>query len=455
MNEKIYYLWLSLRLGAQSRTAVRLLRIKGSARDVYEGLSEELFSAVGVRHSSAVKLTEGRDLSDCEELLRRCERDGISVITPDMPEYPRSLCSLMDMPLVLFCKGELPDFNNSFNCAVVGTRKMTEYGKKTAYSIGRGLADGGAVVVSGLALGIDSMAMLGAQSRGGQTVGVLGCGIDIVYPPEHKDFFARTIASGGAIITEYPPGTPPSGHNFPARNRIISGLCQATLVVEANIGSGSLITARHALYQGREVFAVPGNVGDPMCEGSNALIKSGAIPVTNANDILSRFEFLYPHLLKLSELSDRVGSEAQLAAAKARVISSSDRKSGFYGSGMYGGSAKRKRSDSDKDKASPTKERVRKEKELPAKSDLFERLTGDVVQDRSMARAHVDQLGEKERAVYAAMKPNTPMLPDEIAGDSFTVSEVLTAMTLLEIAGAIESGAGGYFIRFDDGDEEV
>ena len=453
MDERIYCLWLSMRLGAGSRSAVRLVRAAGSARAVYEGLTDEICSEAKIRQSSVVRLTEGRDLSDCEEILAACDDGGITVLTPDMPEYPRSLCSLMDMPLVLFCKGRVPDFNNSFNCAVVGTRKMTDYGKRMAYSLGRGLADGGAVVVSGLALGIDSMAMLGAQSRGGVTVGVLGCGIDIVYPPEHKDFFARTLASGGTILTEYPPGTMPSGHNFPARNRIISGLCQATAVVEANVGSGSLITARHALYQGRDVFAVPGNVGDPMCEGSNALIKNGATPVTCANDILARYEFLYPHILKLSELSGRLTDEAELAAARARVISSADKKSRFYGSGMYGGKARGGRG---KTGDAPRAESSAKQKrERPPKPGLFEQMTSDVPHDRSMARAHVDLLGEKERAIYALMKPNTPMLPDEIAGDKHSVSEVLAAMTLLEIAGAVESGAGGYFIRVDDSDPEI
>lgn len=449
MDERLYYLWLSLRLGAGSRSAVRLVRAAGSARAVYENLTDEILSAAKIRQSTALKLTQGRDLSDCEEILKACDDGGIAVLSPDMPEYPRSLCSLMDMPLVLFCKGRVPDFNNSFSCAVVGTRKMTDYGKRMAYSIGRGLADGGAIVVSGLALGIDSMAMLGAQSRGGVTVGVLGCGIDIVYPPEHKDFFARTLSDGGAIITEYPPGTLPSGHNFPARNRIISGLCEATVVVEANIGSGSLITARHALYQGREVFAVPGNVGDPMCEGSNALIKNGASPATNANDILERFEFLYPHILKLSELSGRVTNEAELAAARARIISSSDKKSKFYGTGMYGGKTGGRRVKSGVTKKAEPAEKSRDDVPTPG---LFEQMTADVPRDRSMAKAHVDLLGEKERAIYAAMKPNTPMLPDEIAGLTYSVSEVLVAMTLLEIAGAVESGAGGYFIRIDDSD---
>lgn len=373
---------------------------------------------------------------------------GVTILTPDMPEYPKSLLCIMDFPVALFCKGKLPDFNESFCCGVVGTRKMTEYGKKIAYNIGWGLGDGGAVLVSGLALGIDGMAMAGAQSAGGATVGVLGCGIDVVYPQEHKDLFERTLA-GGAIITEYPPGSPPARHHFPERNRIISGLCQAVAVIEADIGSGALITAKHALYQGRAVFAVPGNIGDEGTAGCNMLLSKGAHILLSANDIIGKYEFIYPHCLKPAR--NAPGMDATLAAGTARVGSDSDPDSKRRGDGIYGG----------KKKHFPLKRAKAKAKDFEeAKTDLASIfLDPDAAKVRAdektkqLRHTHVDLLGETERSIYYSMEPGTPMLPEEIGGGKYNISQVLTAMTLLEIAGAVEAGAGGYYVRCSEDDD--
>ena len=356
-----------------------------------------------------------------------------------MPEYPKSLLCLMDYPMALFCTGILPDFNSRFCCAVVGTRKMSEYGKKTAYDIGWGLGKGGAILVSGLASGIDGMAMAGAQSAGGVTVGVLGCGIDIVYPPEHKDLFGRTRRNG-AVITEYPPGSPPAGHHFPVRNRIISGLCQATAVIEADASSGALITAKHALYQGRNVFAVPGNVDEKNAEGCNRLISEGATVLSCANDILSEFEFLYPQYLR--RVSKTPNLAAAVVAAVERVASSSDPKSKYQGVGSYGG---RKKHTGKKPSAENVKSAVVEEAVI-AEETAKEKTA-------QMKHIHVDMLGEKDKEIYRVMQPNTPMLVDEIVKlGGFVVSEVFAAMTMLEIAGAVEAGAGGYYVRTSDDD---
>ncbi len=437
VDETKYWLWLLLNLGAGSRASVRLVRTAGSAKAVWDDLSDELEAEARLKPAVMDKLRQNRDLSEAEDILAKCAERKVSLITPDMPEYPKTLLCLMDYPMVLFCMGTVPDFNNRFCCAVVGTRDMSEYGKKMAYDIGWGLGDGGAVVVSGLALGIDGMVMAGAQAAGGVTVGVLGCGIDITYPPEHKDLFSRTRRAG-AVMTEYPPGTPPVGGHFPVRNRIISGLCQATAVIEADKDSGALITAKHAIYQGRLVFAVPGNADEKNAEGCNSLIAQGSTILTNANDILNRFEFLYPHYVKPARKTPSV--LAGVTAAVARVASSADPKSKYQGDGVYGGRKKR---------SSPEKSKI--EAEITAEKEKAETLAKEKTEQ--MRHIHIDMLGDRDRAIYRDMLPNTPMLPDEIAAKGYDISEVMVSMTMLEIAGAVEAGAGGYYIRTSDADD--
>ena len=436
MEDAKYYLWLSLILGQGSRAAVRLVRVAGSAKAVWEDLSDELMHEARIKPAVMEKLRTRRELDEAYDIIAWCGENGVVILTPDMPEYPKSLLCLMDFPMVLFCKGKLPDFNNRFCCAVVGTRKMTEYGKCRAYNIGWELGDGGAVLVSGLALGIDGMAMAGAQSAGGATVGVLGCGIDVTYPPEHKDLFARTLQNG-AIITEYPPGSRPIGSHFPVRNRIISGLCQVCAVIEADVRSGALITAKYALHQGRTVFAVPGNVGETNAEGVNRLLSEGASVLRSANDILARFEFLYPHDLKPARSAPKNGAAADAVAAVSRVRSTVDPKSKYMGDGVYGG--RKKRASSKKSVPDIPKEAL--------ETAVGEATTAAAEKTTAMKHIHVDMLSEKEREIYSLMKPDTPMLADEIGEGRYTISEVLTAMTLLEISGAVEAGAGGYYIR--------
>ncbi len=436
--ETKYWLWLLLTLGAGSRASVRLVRAAGSAKAVWDDPSDELCEEAKLKRYVMDKLKNGHDLTAAEDIIAKCRENNITLLTPDMPNYPKSLLCLMDYPMVLFCNGVLPDFNSRFCVAVVGTRDMTDYGKKMAYDIGWGLGDGGAVLVSGLALGIDGMAMAGAQAAGGITIGVLGCGIDITYPPEHKDLFRRTMKKG-AVITEFPPGVPPKGKNFPVRNRIISGLCQAVAVVEADADSGALITAKHALYQGRHLYAVPGNADEKNAEGCIDLLSHGASVLTEANDILLPFEYLYPHCIKSARKAPGVSS-ADHTAAVARVASSADPKSKYQGGGLYGG-RKRKKSAENPNVGTGT----------PVPS---EKTAAEVKEKTDKLRyIHIDMLSDTDRAVYKNMLPNTPMLPDEIASKGYSISDVMVAMTMLEIAGAVEAGAGGYFIRTSEDDD--
>ena len=208
----------------------------------------------------------------------------IEIITREDPAYPALLNGIKNPPPQLYCCGDCTLLGDR-SVAVVGSRTSTVYGRKTAASISRRLASAGVTVVSGMALGIDASAHEGALDVGGKTVAVLGCGPDVCYPPENRILMAE-IRRHGLIVSEYSPGTPPSRYNFPNRNRIISGLCEATVVVQARNRSGALITAELAAEQGREIFAVPGNIDSPYNLGNNRLIKEGASPLICTDDIL-------------------------------------------------------------------------------------------------------------------------------------------------------------------------
>lgn len=221
---------------------------------------------------------------DPAEVWARIEKLGIQVVTLADEAYPEHLREIPDPPPVLYVRGELLSADR-WAVAVVGTRRVTAYGRQVVERLVSELARAGVTIISGLARGTDAAAHRVALESGGRTVAVLGSGLDRIYPTEHAGL-ARDIVTRGAVVTEFPPGTPPDAVNFPRRNRIISGLAMGTLVVEAGETSGALITADHALEQGRDVFAVPGSILSPASAGPNRLVQEGAKPVTSAQDIL-------------------------------------------------------------------------------------------------------------------------------------------------------------------------
>lgn len=222
--------------------------------------------------------------------LEELEGRDIRIMTLEEDSYPRSLRNISNPPAVLYCRGSLEDAGN-FSLAVVGCRAATRYGKHTARELARSLADCGVNVVSGMARGIDREAHLGALEGNGFTVAVLGSGMDVVYPREHIQLYEQ-ICREGLVISEFPPSVPPEPRNFPMRNRIISGLAQGVIVVEARMKSGALITADFALEQGKDVFAVPGPINSMASAGTNNLIKQGAIVYTEIMDIIQEYQVL-------------------------------------------------------------------------------------------------------------------------------------------------------------------
>lgn len=207
-------------------------------------------------------------------------------------------------------------FDDEAAVGIVGARKCSPYGIRTAESLGFQLAKLGLLVVSGLARGVDTAAVQGALQAGGPAAAVLGCGLDVVYPPENRALY-EDVAENGLLLSEYPPGTRPLAHHFPVRNRIISGLSLGVVVVEGRAASGALITARHALEQGRDVFAVPGNIDSPMSVGPNRLLRDGAIPLLSGEDVAREYIHLYPHRIKSPSVRDTPVREETAKAAPA------------------------------------------------------------------------------------------------------------------------------------------
>jgi DNA processing protein len=303
MSEKKYWIWLSLALGAGARTD-EILGAFSSARSIYEaGRTERAIS--GVFSKAKLDRLDCTKISDAERYIEICGKNGWKIYTPGDDDYPDDLRNLTDMPLVLYCDGDLACIKERIAIGVVGTRNPTRDSTAIARQLSSDMAKCGAVIVSGGALGIDSAAHEGALGVNGTTVCVLGCGLGAKYLMRNEPM-RREIAKSGAVISEFSPLSEAGVRTFPVRNRIISGLSKGVLVVEAGEKSGSLITARAALEQGREVFAVPGSILTSSYKGANTLIRDGATAVTCAADILQSFEYIYPGALDLSGNSGKL-----------------------------------------------------------------------------------------------------------------------------------------------------
>lgn len=299
-----YWLWLTTRKGLGARGAWLTARHFSSPQAAYNADTWEYQQISGLR---TVEPLLDKDLSLPERILRQCYEKGISILTVQDAAYPDRLRASNDPPVVLYYKGMLPDLNGPA-IGVVGTRKASVYGLTQARRMGYGLARCGCTVVSGGAKGIDAEALRGALTGGSPVIAVLGGGVDVVYPHENKALF-RSVEQNGCLISEYPPGTRPYSGHFPVRNRIISGLSLGVLVVEAPEKSGALITADHALEQGRDVFVLPANVGVDSCSGNLKLLRDGAIPVRDAWDILQEYESSYPGILSWQPTGSPAGGE--------------------------------------------------------------------------------------------------------------------------------------------------
>lgn len=315
-----YWVWLSEKKSVSNRVKLQLLEHFGTPENVYYADAEDYLQIEGMTPKQAAQLAD-KSTAAADHILGECERHGARILTMQDADYPVRLRNIYEPPCLLYVKGTLPLIDEEAAIAMVGTRKATPYGIETAEELAYAMAKQGALIVSGGAYGIDSAAHRGALRAGAKTVALLGCGLDVVYPAGNEWLYRDIIASG-ALMTEYPPGTPAVGSHFPVRNRIISGLCLATVIVEAPEGrSGALITAQTALEQGRDVFAVPGPIKAPMSRGCNRLIADGAAAlVADTSDILWEYEARYPHKLHCGrvEMPQTLGYQARQEAAAAK-----------------------------------------------------------------------------------------------------------------------------------------
>lgn len=395
-----FWLWLATRKGLSPRGAARAASCFPSVEALYYA-DAAAYEAAGLKNYQP--LLE-KDLWLPTEILRRCYDLGISLLTWQDAAYPQLLRSLEDPPVVLYYRGLLPDFSG-LSIAVVGTRGASAYGLAQARHLGYGLGRCGCTLVSGGAKGIDTAALEGALTGGGPVVCVLGGGVDVVYPASNRSLF-QDVAQRGCLLSEYPPGTRPKPEHFPVRNRIISGLCQGVVVVEAPEKSGALITAQLALDQGRDVFAVPGNVDAACSAGSNGLLREGAIVAQSGWDVMEEYQSLFP---------EKVGpwSGKTLLSSYPRELAELREPPYHFA------------------------------QETPINSE--KNVDNEDGKPYSELQELMSTLSDDERAVTSCLTDALRHVDDVIAGSGLPAARVLASLTLLEVKGLVVRHPGKFY----------
>lgn len=288
LENKRYWIWLSLIKNLGSKRKLKLLELYKTPEEIYKLTKEELININGIGEAIANNIIISKNEKILNYHIKYMNENNIKIININEREYPQALKEIYDPPISLYVKGNIEKLNNK-NIGIVGCRECTTYGKKSAEYFSYNLSKQNINIVSGLAKGIDSYAHLGSLNTG-NTIAVLGNGLDMIYPKENLELANEIVKRGGTIISEYPCGTKPDKMKFPARNRIISGISSGIIVIEAKEKSGTLITVDFALEQGREVFVVPGNINSINSVGTNDLIKQGARLVTTYEDVSSLWD---------------------------------------------------------------------------------------------------------------------------------------------------------------------
>ena len=419
MSTLRYWVWLSALTGLKPKTKFELLNAFGDPDKVYFADEKQLYEHMNLSDSERSQILN-KSLDRTNEILEKCQSEGISIVTIQDVLYPNRLKNTYDPPIVLYVKGRLPAVDDKAVIGIVGTREATTYGLKMSKMFGFDITKGGGLVVTGLAEGIDTAAAEGALLAGGSCIGVLGCAIDDVFPKSNMSLYSD-IAAVGALVSEYPPGNPIYRKNFPERNRIISGLSVGVAVIEAPLKSGSLITASYALDQGREVFAVPGNADALNWYGSNELIKNGAQLVTKGWDVLEGFTQIFPG--KLFEPDPRksgfINQEEQDKFDKSKA--ENDQKT-ICTYAETGEDLEKLKSGTDRKRIDNTKKREY--------IDLREQLSG---------------LNEKQLKIVSVMSDKSMHIDDIIDRSGLEAHIVLSELTILQIKGFVMQESGKRF----------
>ena len=403
MSNLKYWLWLSSRKGIAGQVGMRVLNYFGSPERVYFSDLEEYRMIEGLPEH-AIKSLMDKSLDGADRILGDCDRLGIRLLTRQDAFYPERLAAIHQPPMVLYTKGRPVAFDEEAAIGIVGTRDATAYGTWAAAKLSMDLTRSGALVVSGIAQGVDAAAVRGALKAGGPVVSVLAGGLDVVYPREHRDLY-EDVAMAGTLISEYPPGTEHRAGHFPIRNRIISGLSLGVIAVESKRYGGTMHTVSHALDQNRDVFAVPGPIGSEYSEGTNRLIQEGSAKlILSASDVLCEYLDLYPN---------KLGSKAPMEpeAEKQRLEEVTDAVS------------------------KQVQKKERKEKDV----------------DREPAQEYIDwqeckaKLTDDQQAVLLALGEKTLRPDDLVELTQLPARRVLSSLTILQIQGYVTEESGKRF----------
>lgn len=389
-----YWVWLQTALGAGARTD-EILEYFGSPEELYLAGSDE-WRLSGLFTQKRIEALKSTTPSETARVLNECNRKGYEIITPDSNYYPERLKTLCDMPLVIYGLGDCSVLKDEVLIGMVGTRTAGSYGIETAQKLSFRLAQAGATIVSGGALGIDSEAHAGAMLAKGRTLAFLGCGLSYDYLKENASL-RRAITRYGAIFSEYQPFAAPSRKSFPIRNRLISGVSLGVVVVEAGLKSGSLITANRALEQGRDVFAVPGDIMRSSFDGTNHLIRNGAKAVFSAADVLSEYTYIYGDLIDIEAANQPVGQVGYVQYRKHQENVNSAK--------------------------------TEKGNQLRAEAKKSERQIPDDVSDEA-------------KTICKVLSDEPMHIDDIVRATQLKMNTVLSSLTELELAGAVELTSG-------------
>lgn len=406
MADLKYWLWLTQRKGLEGRLRTELLERLGSPESIYFA-DEEEYRLLGLS-DRAISTLRDKSMDGANRILGDCDRLGIHIMTQQDAAYPERLLAIHQPPEVLYWKGREISFDDEAAIAIVGAREATPYGLEVANQLGLDLTRAGALILSGIAQGIDAAALRAALRAGGPVVSVLGNGMDVIYPRHHRDLY-EDVAAVGMLISEYPPGTEPFKGHFPARNRVLSGLSVGVVVVESRFDGGGLITANHALEQGREVFAVPGPVGSAFSVGTNRLIQEGAAKlIISAEDVVCELVDRFP-----DKLGKKIPMDDETREQRLERHPSSNSKTD-----KAGGSVE------------PPPEKV---VDNPPELEYIDWKNWE------------QKLTEDQRAVMLALHGKTLNVDDLVEQTQIPARRILSALTILQIHGLAAEAGGNRF----------
>ena len=404
MSNLKHWIWLTQRKGIAGQTAAQILEHFGSPEQVHAA-DRGAYETVGGLSEAAIRSLLDKSMDGADRILGDCDRLGIRLLTLQDATYPERLAAIHQPPLVLYWKGRQIAFDEEAAIAIVGAREATPYGEDMASRLSAELTRRGALVVSGMAQGIDAASVRGALKAGGPVASVVAGGLDRVYPHYHRELY-EDVAAVGALISEYPPGTEHKSSHFPVRNRILSGLSVGVIAVECARSGGTLLTVGHAMDQDREVFAVPGPVGAPMSEGPNRLIMAGSAKlILGADDVLCEFGQRFPGKLRRTDPMPPETAEHRLEGIAPPTVEERPRAL-------------------PQDKKQP---RIREKAEYLRWPDCKDKLTDD------------------QRDVLLALDGGAARADDLVERTQIPARRVLSALTLLQVQGYVSEESGKRF----------